>query len=1107
MTAAPKADLPLGTAAERLAADAGEAAPSRALTWLSRAACSGVVPAPAGASATAWAVSAANIASSALRGALAGLRAAAPAASASAAAAAAFAGTAQEQAALLHALTAVVAALSPPLEPLSAALDNPLDPAAEAACERFAAAAEPRVRLLSALCEAAPPPLLLPAAPERTQDGGYAPGCAAGSPLALALAAVTALRVGWGAGDSAAGSAPPWSTPAAASAAAEATTVLASAFAAACGKGAAPAAEQEALLFALASEAPRLRNTLAASAEATAVLGSPDALRAAQTLRAAVCALRHPAAGAAVDATAPALLCALDHHSPLVQLQALQALRHLSAEATRTSLRRWSGPLLDALLKAVVAPEASLVQAATAAATAVVLQVASATDPASEPYHRLLPVLISGVSWRRSEPERAGPFLAALVPLLRAVREESLRYSKALIELLVEWLGSRDTVTVIRAAEALLELLKAAPERAPAHAKAAWPALSAAVLSASEAGATAPRRAAEARAALRACAVELVAKGGFGFGLAWRAQERSWAAAEGGTEAAGHAAELFAAMREAAAAGGDPVDEEAFRRKYAAQVEAWRAAAAGPAAAMDVPQGAVRAALRRRLEALSQLPWGEQDELEGRAGFTEAEHCPLHGRAAAEEAAAAEAERRAAAAAAQRAAKRAAADAAGPGAIAAEQAEEQWRTKAIAVTAAAGASEPGRGASQGRWWVGNPDGTQPALRAAESQVRVWDAASKAAAQAAAGSEESDERPGASAAARWGRALAEAEAAEAADALKRSGGTKQQHGPLPAAPPTPVAPGAVTEEAAARLARARKADELQRVRRGPAARGAPVSVEQLVMGAISVQMAATAAAASAAAASSRQGGDGGRDWGLIEGSSRELSLPVLPAEETLEGRGSGNGGAVAAPAADGTPQLLLTDAEPSAEDGAAGEDYGFDAADAAAAGAGADASIDGYLGDLAGDRRIGDSDEDDTFAGESLSAASASASAAERSVGAAAGAAGGQSSGGPGKKGSAAASPWEVIERLLLAEEESRDAAAASGAGSSGSSAAAASQSKAAAAVVAAAFSSEEPGVAGAAGAGMDSDTMAAVRAALEAEDSESLLGPPLPFASRQGDLP
>lgn len=1158
--ASPRADLPLRAEAALLASDAGEAAPSGALQWLCRSLGGVVHSGASGSQQAAAAASAAAAAAASLRGVRKSLAAQGQPSEPGTVPT----GVAPAGELLLQAFSVVAALLSPPEPPLSSALELPLPPASEAAIEAFAAAAEPRLTLLVQLAELIPPSLLLPAEPERTPDGVFAAGCATASALPSALVAVAALRTGWG-GESPAGGAPPWSPAAAAAAAAVAVAALSAAFAAASGRShaggsAAPGAagpqrqkaEQDAMLFALASQAPRLRDILAASASPSGHLRAADALRAAQALRAAVCSLRHPAASDAADVAVPAILCALDHFSPLVQVQAHQAVRHLAAEATRTALRRWAGPLLDALLKAVVAPEASLVAVATASATAVTLQVSSATDPSADPYHRLLPALISGVSWRRTEPERTGPFLKALKPLLRAVGAEGLRYSKSLLELLVEWLGSADTETAIRAAEALEELLKATPERVPAHARSAWPALSAAFVAASESNA--PRRAAEARAAMLRCVRELAARGGFGFGLAWRAQERSWAAAAGG-ESARHATALFAALRvrgraripleaisksikssncghsarvfvsrelsrfflpsyfmqEAAQAAGEPPDESSFRQKHASQLEVWRAAASAPASDLDGPAapivkgpagcrgpavgpaGVVKAALRRRLEALSQLPWEEQDEVEGQKGWEEETDCALHGRSGADEAARAEALRRSEAASAQHSAKRTAEDSAGPGALAREQAEVAWRAKAIAVTSSLSKSEPARGCAQGRWWVGNPEGTQPALRAAEAQVRIWDAASKDARSAA----DAAARGGASvdsgnASERWVQALAQAEAAEEADAAKRS-----------RARPGDSTPAAAAAEGSARLARARKADEQQRVR-VPSARTPLVSVEQLVMGAISVQMTATSADRSDRSSSEPPA----QDWGLLEGRAKDLSLPVLAATDG-DGDEDGDRGLThtrgTADARRAPPLLLAPGA--TAADGTGELTDGGELPDIAGAELERepeDQGPPGYPGynDDGSSGSANDSYGEDTSAlveGSGPSFEQGSSGDGGNGTNSAQHARGprGAASAGPG------GSPWELIEKLLLAEEEARDAA-----GGGGGAAADGASASAHARPFGQADGSAGPNWRSEGGGGaLDEDTLAAVRHALAADDSLSVFDPPLPFVSRPGASP
>jgi hypothetical protein len=441
----------------------------------------------------------------------------------------------------LRAVHATLAALCPPKDVFA---QESVDAKAAAA---FTAAAAARFSLLPRLLALLPPATLFPPAlrcdpecgwppgGEGVQDGGAHPGAAA------ALAAASFSGGASLDGDApACEGLPAWSSAAAAAAADDALAWLQRVAA----EGPLRWRDRDTLLAAsLAARAPTLRLSLL-----VAELGAPydpaapsgyDADVAAQTLRAALARLGHPAATQALPAAFPCLLLALEHTAAAPRLHAQQAARHLAGTAMRTSLRVRAGVLWPALLAGLLGCEERAWAPAVAAAVACAHALGGA-DAAAAPYHQLLSTLLTELGRRPGDPRRALPLLRAAPPLVRAMGLELLRHTLRLLPLLLEWLAGAHEEHRMLAAEALTAAMERIWPRAPDHAPTLWPALLRGFVS--SAGAA---HAVATRDALLRLAEQLHFAGGAPFAAAWRASER-----EGGETASPEAAPLMNRLRQ-----------------------------------------------------------------------------------------------------------------------------------------------------------------------------------------------------------------------------------------------------------------------------------------------------------------------------------------------------------------------------------------------------------------------------------------------------------------------------------------------------------------------------------------------------------------------------
>jgi hypothetical protein len=453
----------------------------------------------------------------------------------------------------LRAVHATLAGLRPPKEVFG---QESVDAKAAAA---FTAAAAARFGLLPRLMALLPPTTLFPPAMrcdpecgwppggEGVQDGGVHPG-----PAAVLVAASFFCGASLDGDAPACEGLPVWSS-AAAAAAAEGTLAWLHRVAAE-----APLRWRDCdtlLAASLAARAPTLRLSLL-----VAELGAPydptapssyDADVAAQTLRAALARLGHPAATQALPAAFPCLLLALEHTAAAPRLHAQQAARHLAGTATRTSLRVRAGVLWPALLAGLLGCEERAWAPAVAAAVACAHALGGA-DATAAPYHTLLSTLLTELGRRPGDARRALPLLRAAPPLARAMGLELLRHTLRLLPLLLEWLASAQEEHRMLAAEALTAAMERIWPRAPDHAPMLWPALLRGFIS--SAGAA---HAVATRAALLRLAEQLHFAGGAPFAATWRASER-----EGCEAASPEAAPLMERLRQLRAEQPVAADDE-----------------------------------------------------------------------------------------------------------------------------------------------------------------------------------------------------------------------------------------------------------------------------------------------------------------------------------------------------------------------------------------------------------------------------------------------------------------------------------------------------------------------------------------------------------------
>lgn len=305
---------------------------------------------------------------------------------------------------------------------------------------------------------------------------------AASSPGEQALPGASALLValsfacgGSLASDAGAGQGlPPWSSPSAASAA----EALLAEFA--------PLGSREIMLCAsLAARAPSLRVALVVPD-----LGAPyspatptahEATVAAQTLRAALSRIGHPAASSILPAVMPLLLLALEHPSSTARSHAQRCLSHLLSTATRTVVRHYGDVLWPAAMSGLPGCDTALRPPAVAAISALA-DVLAGGEPEARMSHLLLAALLDDGVSHPGELRRLLPTLHAAPGLLRTMRLEALRHTLHLVPLLAETLecgaGAEAGCEAREAAAlALTTLLEHCWPRAPHHALRLWPAV------------------------------------------------------------------------------------------------------------------------------------------------------------------------------------------------------------------------------------------------------------------------------------------------------------------------------------------------------------------------------------------------------------------------------------------------------------------------------------------------------------------------------------------------------------------------------------------------------------------------------------------------------
>jgi len=405
-----------------------------------------------------------------------------------------------------------------------------------------AADAAARLRLLARLLPLLPPSALWPRHALQPRDaaepwpaGGVhqllGPPCAL---LAASAAGGALLRV-----DAAPlAGAPAWSGEAAV---ASANILLAQLTASwqQCGAGAEDA-PQRMMACALACMAPELRAALL-PAEDGLMGDRAAATAAAQSLRASLARLTHPACGTVLAAALPPLLLALEAPLPAARAHAQLAALHAAASVTRTQLRHVSGPLLQAMLAGLCCGRepAAAWPLVVRCSSAVVLRLGS-QEHASGPLvrrggaYQLLCALFAETQLRSGDAAAAEPVLRALPALCRSQGLSMLLHWRVAQPLLCAWAaqgGQRRCQAL--AAEALTAAMESLWPRAEAHASTLWPALLQGFAAASQQrGGAAEEERGRSAAALMRLARQLHYAGGAAFRALWRDSERSAGDAE-----------------------------------------------------------------------------------------------------------------------------------------------------------------------------------------------------------------------------------------------------------------------------------------------------------------------------------------------------------------------------------------------------------------------------------------------------------------------------------------------------------------------------------------------------------------------------------------------
>jgi len=206
-----------------------------------------------------------------------------------------------------------------------------------------------------------------------------------------------------------------------------------------------------------------------------------EAAVAAQTLRAALSRVGHPAASSVLPAVIPPLLLALEHSSSAACGHAQRCLSHLLSVTTRTAVRHYGEVLWPAAMAGLPGCDAALRQPAVAAASALA-DVLAGGEANAKMLHLLLAALLDDAVCHPGELRRLLPTLHAAPGLLRTMRLEALRHTLRLVPLLAETLecdAAAEAASEAReaAALALTTLLERCWPRAPHHASRLWPAV------------------------------------------------------------------------------------------------------------------------------------------------------------------------------------------------------------------------------------------------------------------------------------------------------------------------------------------------------------------------------------------------------------------------------------------------------------------------------------------------------------------------------------------------------------------------------------------------------------------------------------------------------